>query len=305
MFIRRKFSASNFIEEVRENNCTCLVYIGEMCRYLTNSKPDSTDKLNPLRSMMGNGMRPDIWMEFKNRYGIKRICEIYGSSEGNIAFANLLNKDCTVGMTTMQHTLVKYDVHNDEMIKDAAGFCIKAEEGEPGLLLGKITEEAVFEGYTDSAATEGKIIRNAIKEGDAWFNTGDLMKTVDVGFALGYPHYQFLDRLGDTFRWKSENVSTNEIGEIINAFNQIKFCNVYGVEIPGANGRAGMAAITLNDGVAGLNLDEFSTFVSNALPKYAVPIFLRIQGEIEVTGTFKMLKGDLSCLLYTSPSPRD
>ena len=305
MFIRRKFSASTFIEEIRENNCTCLVYIGEMCRYLTNSKPDSTDKLNPLRSMMGNGMRPDIWMEFKNRYGIKRICEIYGSSEGNIAFANLLNKDCTVGMTTMQHTLVKYDVHNDEMIRDAAGFCIKAEEGEPGLLLGKITEEAVFEGYTDSGATEGKIIRSAIEEGDAWFNTGDLMKTVDVGFALGYPHYQFVDRLGDTFRWKSENVSTNEVGEIINAFHQIKFCNIYGVEIPGADGRAGMAAITLNDGVSGLNLDEFSTFVSNALPKYAVPIFLRIQSDIEVTGTFKMLKGDLRAQGYDTEQFED
>ncbi len=305
MFIKRKFSASTFIEEIRENNCTCLVYIGEMCRYLTNSKPDSTDKLNPLRSMMGNGMRPDIWMEFKNRYGIKRICEIYGSSEGNIAFANLLNKDCTVGMTTMQHTLVKYDVHNDEMIRDAAGFCIKAEEGEPGLLLGKITEEAVFEGYTDSGATEGKIIRSAIEEGDAWFNTGDLMKTVDVGFALGYPHYQFVDRLGDTFRWKSENVSTNEVGEIINAFHQIKFCNIYGVEIPGADGRAGMAAITLNDGVSGLNLDEFSTFVSNALPKYAVPIFLRIQSDIEVTGTFKMLKGDLRAQGYDTEQFED
>ena len=124
------------------------------------------------------------------------------------------------------------------------------------------------------------------------------MKTVDVGFTLGYPHYQFVDRVGDTFRWKSENVSTNEVGEIINAFHQIKFCNIYGVEIPGANGRAGMAAITLNDGVSGLNLDEFSTFVSNALPKYAVPIFLRIQSDIEVTGTFKMLKGDLRAQGY-------
>ena len=293
MFIRRKFSASNFIEEVRENNCTCLVYIGEMCRYLTNSKPDSTDKHNPLRSMMGNGLRPDIWMEFKNRYGIKRVCEIYGSSEGNVAFANLLNKNCTVGMTTIKHTLVKYDVHNDQVIRDAAGRCIKADEGLPGLLLGKITDDAVFEGYTDSNATEGKIIRNAIEEGDAWFNTGDLMKTVDVGFSLGYPHYQFVDRVGDTFRWKSENVSTNEVGEIINAFHQIKFCNVYGVEIPGADGRAGMAAITLSEGVSSLDLNEFSNFVGDELPKYAIPIFLRIQADIEVTGTFKMLKGDL------------
>ena len=293
MFIRRKFSASNFLDEVRENNCTCLVYIGELCRYLTNSQSTPTDKNNPLRSMMGNGMRPDVWMDFKNRYGIKRVCELYGSSEGNIAFANLLNKDCTVGMTSIEHVLVKYDVHNDEIIRNSSNLCIEAEPGEPGLLLGKITDEAVFEGYTDSSATEGKIIRNAIEEGDAWFNTGDLMKTVDVGFTLGYPHYQFVDRVGDTFRWKSENVSTNEVGEIINAFHQIKFCNIYGVEIPGADGRAGMAAITLNDDVADLDLNEFSNFVNSELPKYAVPIFLRIQSDIEVTGTFKMLKGDL------------
>jgi citronellyl-CoA synthetase len=293
MFIRRKFSASKFLDEVRDNHCTCLVYIGELCRYLTNTNKDESDKNNPLRSMMGNGMRPDVWMDFKARFGIKRVCELYGSSEGNIAFANLLNKDCTVGMTSIEHVLVKYDVDNDEIIRDANDLCLRADEGEPGLLLGKITEDAVFEGYTDTSATEGKIIRNALEIGDSWFNTGDLMKTVDVGYTLGYPHYQFVDRIGDTFRWKSENVSTNEVGEIINAFDQIKFCNIYGVEIPNADGRAGMAAITLNDGVSELDIDRFSTFVANELPSYAIPIFLRIQKDIEVTGTFKMLKGDL------------
>ena len=293
MFIRRKFSASNFLDEVRENHCTCLVYIGELCRYLTNSEPGSKDSKNPLRSMMGNGMRPDVWLDFKNRFGIKRVCELYGSSEGNVAFANLLNKDCTVGMTSVEHALVKYDVDNDEIIRDANDLCVTVEEGEPGLLLGKISEDAVFEGYTDPGATEGKVVRNALEKGDSWFNTGDLMKTVDVGFALGYPHYQFVDRIGDTYRWKSENVSTNEIGEIINGFEQIKFCNVYGVEVPGADGRAGMAAITLNEEYQTLDLEKFTEFVSKELPGYAIPLFLRIQPDIEVTGTFKMLKGEL------------
>ena len=305
MFIRRKFSASNFLSEVRDNHCTCLVYIGELCRYLTNTDSQKTDKNNPLRSMMGNGMRPDVWMDFKARFGIDRVCELYGSSEGNIAFANLLNKDCTVGMTSIEHVLVKYDIDNDEIIRDTNNLCIQADEGEPGLLLGKITEDAIFEGYTDSSATEGKIIRDALEKGDSWFNTGDLMKTVDVGYTLGYPHYQFVDRIGDTFRWKAENVSTNEVGEIINGFDQIKFCNIYGVEIPNADGRAGMAAITLNDDVTELDLARFSTFVAEELPSYAIPIFLRIQPDIEVTGTFKMLKGELRKQGYDKSQTQD
>ncbi len=293
VFMRRKFSASNFLKEVREQQCTALIYIGELCRYLTNIPEQPDDARNPLRAMMGNGLRPDVWMNFKRRYGIKKITEFYGASEGNVAFANLMNKDCTVGLTSAQIALVQYDIHNDEIVKDNAGRCIEVQQGEPGLLLGKITPDTVFEGYTDPEATEKKVLRNALEEGDAWFNTGDLMKHVDVGFDLGYAHYQFVDRVGDTFRWKSENVSTNEVGEIINGFDQIQFCNVYGVEIPGADGRAGMAALALADGVSELDVEAFSAYVNEQLPAYAVPVFLRIQGDIDVTGTFKMLKGDL------------
>ncbi len=293
MFVRRKFSASNFLREVRDYNCTCLIYIGELCRYLNNTERQADDHKNPIRSMMGNGLRPDVWMDFKNRYGIKRIAEFYGSSEGNVSFANLMNKDCTVGMTSMPISLVKYDIHNDEIVRDNEGRCIEVQPGEPGLLLGKITEETVFEGYTDAEATEKKIIRDALETGDAWFNSGDLMRTVDVGFTLGYDHYQFVDRIGDTFRWKSENVSTNEVGEIINGFEQIKFCNVYGVEIPGTDGRAGMAAIILNEDVTEFDVEGFAAYVNHELPGYAVPVFVRIQSDIDVTGTFKMVKGDL------------
>jgi citronellyl-CoA synthetase len=196
-------------------------------------------------------------------------------------------------MTSAEVVLVQYDVDQDEIIRDANGRCIEVAAGEPGLLLGKITPDTVFEGYTDPNATEGKILRDALSEGDAWFNTGDLMRVVDVGYTLGYDHYQFVDRVGDTYRWKSENVSTNEVGEIINGFEQVKFCNLYGVEIPGADGRAGMASLTLNEGVESLDLGQFSAFLRDALPSYAVPVFLRIDEDIDVTGTFKMLKGDL------------
>ena len=293
MFIRRKFSASNFLSEVRQHQTNCLIYIGELCRYLLNTEAAPDDHVNPLRTMMGNGLRPDVWMPFKRRFGVKRISEFYGASEGNVAFANLLNKDKTVGMTASEIALVQYDVSADEILKDDDGRCVPVEQGEPGLLLAQINEAAAFEGYTDQEATEKKIVRNAFAEGDAWFNTGDLLRTVEAGYTLGYPHYQFVDRVGDTFRWKSENVSTNEVGEILNEFPEIQFSNVYGVQVPNADGRAGMAALTLQPGVETLDLEGFSSFVQRELPAYARPVFLRVQTDIDVTGTFKMLKGNL------------
>jgi citronellyl-CoA synthetase len=293
MFIRRKFSGSNFLKDIRESGATCFIYIGELCRYLLNTPQGSDDHDSPLIAMMGNGLRPDVWHEFKSRFGIKRVAEFYGSSEGNVAFVNMLNKDCTVGTTSIPIALVKYDVDADEIERDENGHLIKVANGEPGLLLGKITEKTAFEGYTSKEDTEKKILRDVFKPGDAWFNTGDLMKTVDVGFSLGLPHYQFVDRIGDTFRWKSENVSTNEVGEIINGHPQIDFCNVYGVEIPKADGKAGMASLVLAPGVDSLDVESFSSYVNEQLPAYARPVFLRIQRELDTTGTFKMVKGDL------------
>ena len=293
MFSRRKFSGSNFLYEVREHRATCFIYIGELCRYLLNVPAQPDDHNTPLTRMMGNGLRPDVWHEFKNRFGVERIAEFYGSSEGNVAFINMLNKDCTVGSTSVPIALVKYDVDADEIVSDENGHCVLVADGEPGLLLGKITEKTSFEGYTSKEETEKKILRDIFKTGDAWFNTGDLMKTVDVGFSLGLPHFQFVDRVGDTFRWKSENVSTNEVGEIINAHTQIDFCNVYGVEIPKADGRAGMASLVLTEGLDTLDIESFSNHVNEHLPAYARPVFLRIQSEMDTTGTFKMVKGEL------------
>jgi citronellyl-CoA synthetase len=202
LFVRRKFSASNFLPEVREHGATCLVYIGELCRYLMNTPAKPDDHANPLKNIMGNGLRPDIWLEFKKRYGIERITEFYGASEGNVAFANLFNKDRTIGTTTSEIALVRYDVDEDRMVLDASGHCTAVEQGQPGLLLARISETAVFEGYTNAEATEKKIVRNAFEEGDAWFNSGDLLREIDAGFTLGRKHYQFVDRVGDTFRWK-------------------------------------------------------------------------------------------------------
>jgi len=293
MFIRRKFSASSFLPEVREHGVTHFIYIGELCRYLLNTRPQADDHATPLTTMMGNGLRPDVWHEFKQRFGIRRVSEFYGSSEGNVAFVNLLNKDCTIGMTAMKIALVKYDVQVDEIVRDDQGFCIEAEKNEPGLLLGKVTDTSPFEGYTSKEASDSKVLRDVLEPGDAWFNTGDLIKTVDVGFTLGIPHYQFLDRVGDTFRWKSENVSTNEVGEIINGHPQVDMCNVYGVEVPGADGRAGMAALVLEENAPSLDLNSFSQHVNDELPPYARPVFLRILRALDTTGTFKMLKGEL------------
>ena len=292
-FIRRKFSASRFTDEVRSEGTTHMIYIGELCRYLMNTEASPSDAGIPLHTMMGNGLRPDVWMDFKSRFGLKRIAELYGASEGNAGFLNFLNKDCTIGTTTFPVRLVQYDVHDDRIVKDNAGRCIDAPEGEPGLALIQVTPDARFEGYTNPEATEKKVIRGAFEDEDVWFNTGDLLRTVDVGFALGFTHYQFVDRVGDTFRWKSENVSTNEVGEIINMHADVAFSNVYGVEVPGADGRAGMAALLLADGKDTVDVESLSAHVNAELPPYARPVFLRLQQDIDVTGTFKMVKGDL------------
>lgn len=294
--IKRKLSITTFWEDIRKNNCTCFIYIGEFIRYLMSRPPQKDDAINPIRTIAGNGLRPDIWMAFKERFGIERIGELYGASEGNGSFANIFNKNCTVGMGVTPAKLVKYDVAADEIVRDESGMCIAIDEDEtPGLLLIEISENAKFEGYTSEDASEKKIVKNAFTTGDFYFNTGDLMKTVDVGFAWGQKHYQFVDRIGDTFRWKSENVSTNEIGELINKFPDIIFTNVYGVEIPGADGRAGMAAIVLKEGtlLKDIDLQALSDHIIKSLPSYSRPIFIRVLQELPTTSTHKLQKNEL------------
>jgi citronellyl-CoA synthetase len=292
IFLRRSFSASNFWKEVQQSQSNCFIYVGELCRYLAMQPECAEEKNNPLQKMLGNGLRPDVWDEFKNRFGVSRICEIYGSSEGNTTFLNLLNKDKTIGAAISKVALVQYDNENDEILRDSAGHCIEVPLGEPGLLLGEITDKTKFDGYTNPEATESKIIRDVLKDGDRWFNTGDLIRQIDVGFAMGLKHFQFVDRTGDTFRWRAENVSTNEVAEALNAHPQINMANVYGVEVPGAEGRAGMVAFELEEGEE-LDLQGFQTLVELELPSYAQPVFIRILRSAETTVTFKLLKGDL------------
>ena len=241
--------------------------------------------------MVGNGLRPDLWDCFRNRFCVDRICEIYGASEGNGFFMNLLNKDQTIGMTNNKIELLEYDIGENKLKIDIDGNFIRVKENQPGLALVEIGPNAIFNGYTDKKASEEKIFRNVFNDGDSWFNTGDILKTMDVGFALGRKHYQFVDRVGDTFRWKSENVSTNEVAEILNLFNQVNMANVYGVKIPKSEGRAGMVAF--NCELKEFNWSDFSKFVAEKLPKYAQPVFIRIIKELETTGTFKLKKNDL------------
>ena len=293
VFLRRRFSASRLVADLKEHGITCMVYVGELCRYLVNL-PRAGDEANtPLHTVIGNGLRPDIWHEFKDRFGLKRITELYAASEGNVSFANVLNKDQTIGMTSAKIALIKYDVLEDEIIKNNDGYCIEVGDGEAGLCVGHINENAQFEGYTNPEATESKILRDVFEQGDAWFNTGDLLRTVPVGFSLGYAHYQFVDRVGDTFRWRSENVSTNEVAEVLNGFEQIDISNVYGVSVPNAEGRAGMATVVLNDNEEALDLEKLSVYVSAQLAHFSRPVFIRVQKELEITGTMKLVKTDL------------
>ena len=292
IYLRRNFSVSTFWHEVQKYQTNCFVYVGELCRYLVNVPPGAQEKNNPLDKMLGNGLRPDVWDAFKHRFGVTRICEIYGSSEGNATFLNLLNKEKTIGASITKVALVKYDIETDSILRDSAGHCIEVAKGEAGLLLAQINDRAEFEGYTNPEATRSKIIENVQVAADRWFNTGDLIRRIDVGFALGMKHYQFVDRTGDTFRWRAENVSTNEVGEVLNLHPQISMANVYGVEVPGVEGRAGMVAFELEEG-AELDLAAFLSLVEHELPSYAQPIFIRILKSAETTVTFKLLKGDL------------
>jgi acyl-CoA synthetase (AMP-forming)/AMP-acid ligase II len=282
--IRRKFSASNFLNDVRKFKANSFIYIGELCRYLMNQPPRSDDAENPIIACVGNGLRPDIWKAFKKRFGIKKVYELYGAAEGTLIFTNLLNVDCTVGMCLTPFAIVKYDIDEDEPIRDENGFMVKVSPGETGLILAEVSESLPFAGYTDKKETEKKIFRDVFKEGDTWFNFGDLVLN------LGYKHIQFVDRLGDTFRWKGENVSTSEVEKVVNTLSQVSESTAYGVKIPETDGRAGMVAIIPSTGIQDFDLKALADLVQQSLPSYAVPKFVRFKTEFETTGTHKIKK---------------
>jgi len=282
--LTRKFSVSHFWEEIRKFKATAFNYVGEMCRYLMNQPASPDDLNNSVRVVIGNGLRPEIWKDFKKRFDIPFIAEFYGSSEGIGGFGNVFNFDCTCGYGFGTYAIVKWDFDEEKPIKNNRGFMRKVRRGEIGLLLVESEGINEFRGYTETDETEKKLLRDVFKKGDAWFNTGDLM--LDQGCS----HAQFVDRLGDTFRWKGHNVSTTEIEEVFNSFEQVLMSSVYGVKIPHTDGRAGMAAI-----VPGVDLSKFDfkvlyQLLNENLAPYAIPIFLRFKPELSVTHTFKLKK---------------
>ncbi len=295
LIIRRKFSARNFWEDCHKYDATMFQYIGELCRYLLNAEKHPKERKHKLRVCVGNGLRPEIWPTFQKRFKIPRIIEFYGATEGNVA---LFNYDGTVGAVgripkylekQFPVKIVQFDVENEVPVRGSDGFCIECAPGEVGEAIGAITNDpdnpaGRFEGYSDKAATEKKVLRDVFEKGDAYFRTGDLMRRDASGY------FYFVDRIGDTFRWKGENVATSEVAEAISVFPDVHEANVYGVHVPNTDGRAGMAAI-----VSEVDIDpnKLRKHLEKELPDYARPLFLRMQKEIEITGTFKHRKVEL------------
>ena len=288
-----KFSASRFFDEVIHYDATAFVYIGELCRYLLNQPDKATDRAHRVRVIAGNGLRPEIWDEFTTRFGIDRVCEFYSASEANTAFINIFNISKSTGFAPMPLAYVEYDVETGDPVRDEAGRVRKVASGEPGLLISPVNRLSPFDGYTDPAASEKKLIRNAFKDGDVWFNTGDVMKP------QGMRHAAFADRLGDTFRWKGENVATTQVEAALTADPQIEECTVFGVEVPRTGGRAGMAAVKIRDG-AEFDGIELAETLYDKLPGYAIPLFIRVVDSLEQTSTFKSRKVDLRKEAYSS-----
>ncbi len=298
--LRRKFSTSSFWKDVKKFDASAIGYVGELCRYLMDAPPSELEKGHRVKKMIGNGMRPNIWDKFKERFGVEEVLELYASSEGNVGFSNVFNFDNTVGFSPTPYAIIQFDKEKNEPIRDQKGWCMKVKKGEVGLLVGKITRRSPFDGYTDAEKNKSVIIKDMFKHGDSYFNTGDLVR--DIGFR----HAQFVDRLGDTFRWKGENVSTTEVENIVSEYAKIAEAVVYGVEIPNTNGRAGMAAITLADQAAldAADCKYMAAEFKKHLPAYAVPVFLRVQQKVETTGTFKYQKNKLKEQAY-DPSQTD
>jgi fatty-acyl-CoA synthase len=290
--LRRKFSASHFWGEIVEQGCTMFVYIGELCRYLVNHETDPDETRHKIRLAFGNGLRPDVWPQLKQRFRIPEILEFYGSTEGNVSLFNFDGKEGSIGRVPkwlkrrFNIRLVQYDVETESVVRGTDGLCIECGPGQVGQCVGKIAGDARtdFTGYLDSAASEKKVLQNVFERGDAWFATGDLMRMDAEGY------FYFVDRIGDTFRWKGENVSTGEVAERLTAAPGVVEANVYGVQVEGADGRAGMAALVV-DGA--FDPKAFGEHVTRELPSYAQPLFVRILPAMDTTGTFKIRKVDL------------
>ena len=293
--IRTRFSASDFWRDVRDERCTLFQYIGELCRYLVNAPHQEIETEHELRIACGNGLRPEVWETFQNRFKIPRILEYYASTEGNFSLYNCEGRPGAIGKipSFLAHrlpvALLRFDVESGEPTRNVDGFCERCQPNEVGEAVGFIPGAGAelagrFEGYADPEASARKVLHHVFKENDSWYRTGDLMRRDERGF------YYFVDRVGETYRWKGENVSTAEVLTALTASRGVVDGVVYGVAVPGTDGRAGTAALVVN---AEFDLTAFRADVSQRLPAYARPVFLRLLQTIESTGTFKPRKQDL------------
>ena len=294
--VRRRFSASTFWDDCKTYGITVVQYIGELCRYLNNAPPHPLERAHSLKVMVGNGLRPDIWEAFQSRFAIPRIVEFYSATEGNVVLINVDGKVGSIGRipnwldSVLKVRLVRLNLDTGQPVRGQDGLCIVCAPGEAGEAVGFIpTDPRVsvgrYEGYRDAEETSRKVLRDVLVKGDSWFRTGDLLRRDGDGY------FQFVDRIGDTFRWKGENVATSEVAEVLSVFPGVREANVYGVQVPGADGRAGMAALVADPD---LDLDGLAQHLARQLPTYAVPVFLRLQPQIDITGTFKHRKVDLA-----------
>jgi len=292
VLIREKFSARSFWEDVTMSECTIFQYIGELCRYLIGSSPGVYESRHRLRLCCGNGLSAPVWQDFQRRFNIPNILEFYAATEGTFSLYNVDGVPGSIGRVPPflpQSTQIKLVRHDDEtgaIMRGTDGFAIACDPDEAGEAIGRISESAAarFEGYTTKADTEKKILRDVFQPADAWFRTGDLMLKDKKGF------YYFVDRIGDTFRWKGENVSTSELRDCLAGFRGVLDAAVYGVAVPGSEGRAGMAALVTDES---FDIEGLGPYLQSRLPSYARPLLLRLMDKIEVTSTFKHKKGDL------------
>ncbi|MGA8043192.1 MAG: long-chain-acyl-CoA synthetase [Terracidiphilus sp.] len=292
LVVREKFSASQFWDDLVRWDCTIFQYIGEFCRYLLQAADQDHPPTHSIRLACGNGLSAGVWAAFQERFAIPQILEFYAATEGNISLFNAEGKPGALGRVPpyLAHRfspqLIRIDPETQEPARDASGLCIRCASSEAGEAIGKVLEDpsaigSRFDGYTDVAATERKILRNVFAQGDCWVRTGDLMRKDEQGF------YYFVDRLGDTFRWKGENVATSEVEAVLASLPGVVHANVYGVQVPGCEGQAGMAALVLEDGV---HLQDLREAWRHRLPGYACPLFFRIVPAMDLTGTFKYSK---------------
>lgn len=319
LVLGRKFSARSFMKEARENDATVIQYVGETLRYILGVPPEidpvtgeDLDKKHKIRLAFGNGLRPDVWNRFKDRFNIPTIAEFYAATEGTSGSWNISSNDFAAGAIGRNgligelilgrgSTIVEVDHETQKPWRNPkTGLCKVVPRGNPGELLFAIDAADpadMFQGYfQNSKATEGKILRNVLKKDDAYFRTGDMIRRDKDG------RWFFSDRLGDTFRWKSENVSTNEVAEVLGSHPEVHEANVYGVALPNHDGRAGCAAIMFNQQIAssspsGPALEPSSATLSSLaahslanLPRFAAPLFLRVTSEMQSTGNNKQQK---------------